>query len=217
MAKEKTIVKIMVKDIKSIRKPSGIKNDGTPNASWKKFQQRLDNYDSIPVQQWKPDNFLGYILKRYKDNYNINYTLSYSGPPTKCSEIYCVKRMMSFLGGENPDPLMVKDYIDWVYGSVIIPKKMQIESIALFFTSTLIREFKSKYSKIKKITRSTEIPIPYVDIIRSSGYDDIVTYGDLAFIKMALEQDSEYNQEYRDLFSQLSSKGFDFNKLETLE
>lgn len=214
MAKEE---RRLMEQVKSVRKPSGIKNDGTPNVPWNKFQKRLSVYNLASIQDWKPEHFLGHILKRYIDVYGINYSLSYSGPPSKCSEIYCIKRMMSFLGGENPDPLMVKEYIDWTYDSIIIPKKMQVESLALFFSSKLIREFKSKYKKSKKITRSTTIPPQYQDFIHGLGYDDISTYGDLAFIKMALDQSQDYNQDYRNLFIELTSRGFDTGQLEYLE
>lgn len=202
-----------------VKKPSGLKRDGTPNAFWRRFQERLDAYSSVPLSEWKAEEALGHIFKRYTDHYDIDFSLSYSGPPTKCSEIYCTKRMMSMLGGEDPNMEMVKGFIDWSFDSVIIPKKLQIESLAFFFSQKLVREFKAKYKKSKKITRATQLPKNYEAVISSLGFDDIVTYGDLAFVKMAIDSDPE-NDSYRcydKLFTSLKGEGFNSGILDTLE
>lgn len=200
-----------------VRKPSGLKRDGTPNSSWRKFKERLEIFDKIPLKEWKYEEVLGYIFKRYSSIYDIDFSLSYSGPPSKCSEIYCIKRMMSVLGTE--DPKMSKDFIDWTFDTIIIPKKMQIESLAFFFTTKLIREFKSKFKKSKKITRSTQVPSSIEKIIEDMGFDDIVTYGDLAFAKKAIEMnpDNQAYKPYFKLFDELGNSDFDIKILESLD
>jgi len=203
-----------------VKKPSGLKKDGTPNASWRKFKERLDSYTDTPVANWGPDQALGHLFKRYTDHFDIDFSLSYSGPPSKCSEIYCTKRMMSMLGGENPDMKMVKEFIDWSFDSVIIPKKLQIESLAFFFAAKLVREFKAKYKKSKTITRATKLPVLIEQIAEDHGLDDsITTYGELAFAKKAVDADPENGSYkiYHEFFTSLTQEGFDYSVLQSLE
>jgi len=217
MVKRRSKVQVLAPD--RVKKPSGLKNDGTPNASWRKFKERLEVYETVPVAEWGPDQALGHLFKRYSECFDVDFSLSYSGPPTKCSEIYCVKRMMTFLDGETPNMIMVKDFIDWSFDSVIIPKKIQVESLAFFFAPKLVREFKSKYKKSKKITRSTQLPQNIEHIISVIGLDDIVTYGDLAFAKKTIDSNPNNNayKPYIDLFKQLDDSGFNTSIIDFLE
>lgn len=54
-----------------VKKPSGLKKDGTPNASWRKFKERLDAYTSVPVKNWTADQALGHLFKRYTDHFDM--------------------------------------------------------------------------------------------------------------------------------------------------
>jgi hypothetical protein len=197
-------------------RPSGIKDDGDPNAYWRKFKDRLDSYADTPIANWKNEHFLGHILKRYKDEMKVDFGLSYSGPPTKCKEIYCVRRMVLALGTDNPHT--IKEYIDWVFDKNIIPSKVIISSIAFFFATGLILNFKAELRKRARITRATELPSEIQNL--AVGLElDIRTYGDLAFAKVALEDDPE-NEDldiYSHLFVQLREMGFDEDVLSTLE
>ncbi|NJO18634.1 MAG: hypothetical protein HC877_23775 [Thioploca sp.] len=140
-----------------IRKPSGLKSDGTPNVHWKRFKNRLIEYSNKPVSSWTSEEILGHILKRYREFSGNEFTLSYSGAPTKCSEIYCTNRMIHALGSEN-NAEVSKEYIDWVFDTVIIPQNISINSIAFFFTSNLIQKFKAEARKRRKLTRATQLP-----------------------------------------------------------
>lgn len=198
------------------RRATGIKQDGAPNAWWRRFKERLDAYDSVPVDQWTAEHVLGHILKRYRDFYGVDFTLSYTRSPTKSSEMYCVKRMMAALGSESGE--LAKQYIDWVFDNAIEPKNTNIRSVAFFFTGTLILRFKSEYRKMMTITRTTPLPAEWVNIGVDLGVT-ISTYGDLAFAKMTLDyqDDEEVSGPYLDLFRKLKDKGFDPKVLENLE
>ncbi len=197
-------------------KPSGIKDDGDPNAYWRRFKQRLDSYADIPLSDWKQEQILGHILKRWKDHAGMEYPLSYSGPPTKCKEIYCVRRTMLMLGTENPH--ILKEYVDWIFDTKIIPGKVELTSIAYFFVSGFILNFKAELRKRARISRATELP-PEIQNVAIGLELDIRTYGDLAFAKVALEDDPE-NEEldiYSHLFIKLKEMGFDEDVLSSLE
>jgi hypothetical protein len=197
-------------------KLSGLTVDGTPNAYWRRFKERLEAYEEVPVVDWKEEQMLGHIIKRYKDVMEVDFALSYSGPPTKCKEIYCLRRTILALGAD--DGPTVKQYIDWVYDTKIIPQKMTISSIAFFFTTNLILTFKKEMRRQNRISRATELPKEYSDIAIDSQLD-VKTYGDLAFAKVALEDDPN-NEDlivYSNLFGKLREIGFDDSVLESIE
>lgn len=206
----------MAKRKKQKVKLSGLRADGSPNAYWTKFKSRLDKYDSVPVSEWSDENFLGHILKRYKDYVGIEYGLSHSGPPTKCREIYCVRRMLISLGSYNKET--VKKYIDWVFDTFVIPKNVVIDSMAYFFTSNFILGFKKELRRMNRITRATELPVHFTEIATKLDVD-VKTYGDLAFAKIAITDDPS-NEElciYFKLFDELKRAGFDDSILRSLE
>lgn len=200
----------------NVKKPSGIRLDGKPNVSWKKFEERLKSYDQVLVEDWGPEEVLGHIAKRYKDYALIDFGLSYSGPPSKCGEMFLVRRMMYKIGTEKG--AILKEYVDWVYDKVIIPQKISITSLAFFFTEKVVSQFKAQFRKSKKITKSTELPNDYVNA--AIGLElSINTYGDLAFIKMALSDDPEREDfdVYRTFFDEIKRKGFDEEILLNME
>lgn len=200
---------------KRVGKLSGLKQNGLPNAYWRKFKDRLDSYMDTPIEQWKEDHFLGHILNKYKAQMDAEYPLSYSGPPTKSKEIYCIRRMMLGLGTENP--IIIKDYIDWVFETKITPQKLIISSIAFFFTTDFILKFKQFQRQKNKITRATELPENYKCLAASLDVE-VNTYGDLAFAKVAIDNDpqNELYLPYQNLLSELSKLGFNEKMLQGL-
>jgi hypothetical protein len=200
-------------------KLSGLKDNGEPNAYWKRFKQRLEQYSDTPDAEWTAEHILGHIIKRYKDYTNMDWALSMSGPPTKCKEIYCVKRMQLALGSE--DGGLAHKYVDYLFDTIIVPKHVLLTSVAFFFTPHLISEFKAKQYKERRasrITRTTQLPAEYESM--ASQLDlSISTYGDLAFAKMAIAQspDNDDYKQYKLLIDNLANDGFDFTILDRLE
>lgn len=206
----------MAETRKKVGKLSGLKISGEPNAAWKKFKQKLEIYDSIPISEWKFDNLFGYFVKRYQDQMKSNFPLSYVGPPSKCQEIYCTRRMMLSLGIE--DFSLAKDYIDFVFDQFVIPKNITISSIGILLTESFIQKFKTKIRASKKITRSTQLPSDYETVINDLNLS-VYTYGDLAFAKLAIDENPN-NEDYivyQQLFDQLELIGFDKYILEEME
>ncbi len=195
---------------------SGLNTDGTPNAYWRRFKERLEAYEGTAISDWKDEHMLGHILKRYKEVMDVDFALSYSGPPTKCKEIYCIRRTILALGAD--DGPTVKQYIDWVFDTKIIPQKTTISSIAFFFTTNLVLTFKKEMRRQNRVTRATELPEEYKSVATSLSLD-VKTYGDLAFAKVALEDDpnNEDLSVYSTLFSKLREVGFDDFVLTSLE
>jgi hypothetical protein len=124
--------------------------------------------------------------------------------------------MVNTLSSNNNQ--IVKDYIDFVFDEFIIKKSMEIKSLAFFFTDNFIFKFKETVRKSQRITRATTLPNQYDEIIKSLDLS-LSTYGDLAFAKLALDQqpDSEGLKHYKLLFSQLQNMGLDIDSLTELE
>jgi hypothetical protein len=199
-----------------VRKIKGLKEDGTISLPWQKFKSRLDLYSNSPVSDWNEYNFLGHILKRYKDYMGTEFPLSYSSSPSKCGEMYCTKRMVLALGVS--DPQTVVDYINFVYDNYIIPGKVSVSSLAYFFTTNFIFEFKKRFRKETKITRTTKLPSSYQNVIVGLELD-VCTYGDLAFAKIAIDNDPSNNdlEIYNKMFFELKNIGFDDSVLGRLD
>jgi len=195
------------------RKPSGLKVDGTPNVPWQKFQNKLRDYNSTPVDEWKEVNILGYLLSKYKDQYEIEYGLSYSGPPSKCSEMYVIKRMMTTIGTERG--AICQDYINWVFETHIAPSNKEIVSLAYFFNKGIISKYRAIFKTRLKVTKTTALPAKYLEQISILELS-ISTYGDLAFAKMAVDSSPEDYPEYSTLFDNLKAAGINTTILNTL-
>lgn len=190
-------------------------NDLGISTAWKKFLARFAEIDSLALKDWRDIHFLAYICKRYKTFFKKNFVLSYKGAPSKCTEIFLVKRMMVML--ETFNPFVIKEYIDWCFDKKIIPQEMQIRTLAFFGNPQSVIDFNYYRMASSKITRAKELPYSYKEIINALNLS-VNTYGDLAFIQMALEtdDDSEERLPYRILFDQLQRIGFDPKCLENL-
>jgi len=197
------------------RKATGLKQDGLPNAYWRRFKERLDAYHETPVEGWKDEHVLGHVLRRYRDHYGFEYALSYTGPPSKCKEMYTMRRVLLAIGAEQ-NMALAKKYVDWVYDKTIIPKNVEMKSLMFFLGGNLIYRFKMDTFKSRKITRATTLPKQYLDI--AEGLDlSVTTYGELAFAKMAVDNDPDSYTNYGMLFAKLKEAGFNeevFNKME---
>ena len=182
---------------------------------WQKFIAKLQEIDTLEVPNWKPHHQLGHICKRYEEQYGNKYALSFRGAPSKCPEMYLVKQIIAMLSTENPKK--IKDYIDWVWDQKIIPNKMKIRSLGFFTTPSFGNEYFLYKIEKAKITKTTELPPEYKKVADTLNLP-VSTYGDLAFVKMALDQspDSEARAPYRALLNNLVSIGFEPSVLNNL-
>jgi hypothetical protein len=200
-------------------KTSGLKQDGTPNASWVKFIDRMSLHKALPLAEWRADQLLGYIFSRYEDHYGLKWALSFSGPPSKCSETFCIQRTCNNLG--TNDISFVKNYVDWIFDTILIPKKVNLKSLGYFFTSSLCIEYRTTLLKSYKLSKAKELPSKLLEKAKEFEVS-INTYGDLAFAKLAVDQFSkdevpEDYLPYKNLFNWLDKERFDYSVLSRLE
>jgi hypothetical protein len=196
--------------------------NGELSKPWVKFFSRLESFPSIELTNWTEYEFLGYLIKRYKDYSGQDYTISMSSAPSQNYDLINIKKIISILHAsvyynKSFNRQYVKDYIDWMFDVDIIPKKKKITSVAFFTTLSNINKFKIQYENSKKITRSSIIPQTYKELAESLNID-ISTYGDLAFIKLAIESGEDGGLElYQVYFNKLLEMGLEKSVLETLE
>lgn len=186
--------------------------DESPNLllskPWQKFLAKFDEIDSLPTSKWKEVHFLGCICRKYQQLFEKPFALSYKGAPSKCPEIYMIKKIMAMLGTTNPHT--IRAYVEWVFETKVVLKDVRFRSLGFFTTPSFGNEFHIAREKKLKIEKSTELPTEYKQVATTLELS-VNTYGDLAFIKMALDEspDGESRAPYRLLFNNLMAIGFE--------
>lgn len=182
---------------------------------WQKFLAKFDEIEILPLSEWKEVHLLGYFCKRYEKCFNKKFALSFRGAPSKCNEIYMIKKTMAMLN--VMDANIIHDYIDWIFDIKIIPGNIKIRSIGFLTTPGFGNEFNMYRVKKMKISKSTELPSKYQQIINALNLP-VVTYGDLAFVKMSLDENPENISKlpYKKMFQNLIALGFELDTLNNL-
>lgn len=153
-----------------------------PNDKYRKFFAKFSEIDTLEVAQWKVAHLLGYFCKKYKDNYNVNYSWKFNNEnPAKCFEVW----QMSVLGSKmSTNPKIIKEYIDWVFINIVPKAKRRLTSISFMTAENVVNDYKMGVlfagKKNLSIDRSTQLPAEYIELF--SKIVEIQTYGDLAFI-----------------------------------
>lgn len=182
---------------------------------WQKFLAKFSEIDSLPTSEWKEVHLLAHICKRYEEFSGCKFALTYRGAPSKCVEIYMVKKIMAMLG--TTSARKVRAYIDWVYDVKVQPKKIKFRTLGFFTTPGFANEFEAFRVKECRVTKTTELPIEYRQVAEMLELE-VTTYGDLAFIKMACDAapESKAREPYRKLLDHLSVIGLDTSILTNL-
>lgn len=184
-----------------------------PSKWWANFFKKFNQINDVPVHEWKPIHQLSYFCYRFYQHYGKKYSFSLRGQPSKCPEIFLIKKAMACLGTSNQKT--IREYIDWVFDYHIIPKDRKIRSVGFLSNPELCNEFHLHRKEANKITRAKELPDEYKSIISGLGLS-LDTYGDLAFAKQALDQNPESHGIYETMFKKLYSIGFEYKMIERL-
>ena len=186
------------------------------NVYWKKFFKKIEEIDdeSLKVSKWKEVHMLAYICKRYEIFFGRNFAIDMKGAPSKSSDIFVIKKLIASLNTTNMRT--IKEYVDWVFDNKIIPKRSHFRKIGFFLTNDFINEFAYAVKKNNKIVRSKALPPAYITIAQDLGID-VNTYGDLAFLQMAIEKNKEKDTPRYILLSNLELLGLDLKELMEME
>lgn len=183
---------------------------------WRNFLTKLALYRDLKPSQWSEYQILGYLLSRFELVYNQKFALSYRGAPSKCPEMFMVKKLYPTLN--STDPRLIKEYIDWCYDTKLIPKRMNIRTLGYFTTPGLANEFLLNKKTAETITKSTPLPTVFLQAAETLAIP-VSTYGDLAFIKMAVDQnpDSPARAPHKNLLKSLMALGLKEELLNSLK
>jgi len=176
------------------------------NDFYKKFFDKFEEINTIPKKDWKVNHILSYFCKKYYEHYKVNYKFKFNVPqPSKCFEVFQVKRL-----GENlsKDPLILVDYIDWIFSYKIKEAKRKITSISYLTNEENLKYYKLNvvFSKQETVGRTTKLQDKWLSLFDGTDYF-VETYGDLAFLYKA------NTKGLSETFAKMAEMGFDFELL----
>lgn len=182
-----------------------------PNENYRKLFEKFELISTLDPKDWKTPQVLGYFVKKYYDTYNVKYKFKFNSMvPSKCFEIFQIKKLSSNL---SSDPVILKNYIDWVYANKVIKAKRRLTSISFMTVEGIVNEYKTNVllnsNKFNNsIDRTTPLPLDYIALFKKCGYE-LSTYGELAF----LNQMSDKSNELSIAFQTIIDNGFDIDLL----
>lgn len=183
-----------------------------PNEKYKKFFDKFKEIETLDITQWRAAHVLAYFCKKYKEQYNVKYQFKFNSPsPTKCFEIFQIKRLSNML---TANPSLLKEYIDWVYATKVVQAKRRLTSISFMTNEGLMNEYKFNVllaDKSINIDRSTLLPEKYQTVFQEAGMS-IKTYGELAFISHM----SDMSDELIAAFDNVAKMGLDKESLKKI-
>ncbi len=190
-----------------------------PNAKWEKFFEKFAEIKTLPADGWKPVHLIAYFCQKYYDAYKINYQFKFNSPsPPKSFEVFQIKKLAMLL---SSDPVILREYIDWVYKVKVEGGKRRLTSISFMTVEPLVNDYKCNVLLGKKkqlqVDRSTPLPAQFREIILKESGLVINSYGDLAFVYQASKAESLDAATAAKLalaLTKLQEAGFDLTALE---
>jgi len=176
--------------------------NSAPNTNYISFFKKISEYKNIPNNTWTKNHVLGYFVFKFNSKNTKPYVFKYNSmAPSKSFEVFQISKLGIHL---SQDPIIVKNYIDWLFDVKLVGKK--ISSISALTKSSNLEEFKYKFLNNllnQTLKRSDQLSIELYNLIKNFN-SSIKTYGDLAFL---------YNSNPKlDVFIEIS-KVFDLTKL----
>ena len=93
-----------------------------PNPNYQKFFDKFLEIETLETKNWKVPHLIGYFCKKYFETYKVKYKFKFNSPaPSKCFEVFQIKKLASCL---TSDPVLLKEYIDWVYKTKVVKAKI---------------------------------------------------------------------------------------------
>lgn len=183
---------------------------------WQKFFLKFKEIDSLDKREWKDTHILAYLSKKHEELYGRALPIAIKGAPSKCAELFFIKKMKVLLSTVNP--VVIVEYIDWIFEKKLAPKRYPLKTLGFFIVSSFVPEFlqtKETFIKPVNVSRSTEFPPSYKELAKELDID-INGYSDLAFIQMKIEKTNDTSSKYFQLMENLKLLGLDINKLKEM-
>jgi hypothetical protein len=198
----------MIKTMEDNKDKFGGNLGDIPNEKYAKFFATFNEIDTLEVSQWKTSHLIGYFCRKYKQHYNIDFSFKFnSSSPSKCFEVFQIKRLAMLL---SKDPVILKEYIDWVFRTKVPQAKRRLTSISFLTNEGTVSYYKMQFlfnnqASNGKINRATPLPANYSEVFGVAGIT-ANNYGDLAFMLQM-----EMTPELESVIAKLEELGFDRN------
>lgn len=191
-----------------------IKLGEMPNKNYEKFFNKFKEIDTLEVSSWNGTHLLGYFCKKYKEQYQIDYQFKFNSPaPSKCFEVFQIKKLSMRL---TSDPVLLKEYIDWLFLNKVNQAKRRLTSISFINNEETVNAYKfnvlMKKDDNQIINRTTPLPEKYKSVFFGSKWS-MQTYGELSFAYQACDA---LSPELVECFMKLEKIGFDKKILEKI-
>ena len=153
---------------------------------YQRFFAKFSQIETRPINEWNKICILAYLCKKYEEHYEMKFTFSYQGVPSKCRELYEITKLSNQL---SSDPEILKKYIDWVFKTKVIERKKRITSLGYFTNVEIVNDYKFKFLfKKQVIARTDRLPQNLVAMCMRHGFS-AHTYGELSFISKMPDQE----------------------------
>lgn len=186
-----------------------------PNEYYRKFFEKFKEIETLPIKDWRAVHCLAYFCKKYQQQYGVEYQFKFNVPqPSKSYELFRINSLGSNL---STDPVILKNYIDWIFAEQVKKLKKRFTSISFLNKEEFLSYYKRKYfsGNTNSLKRTTELPQEFLDVLQAE-YPTLKTYGDLSFMQQAYNSGGfpEHTvRQWNDILSKLEQVGL---KMETL-
>ncbi len=186
--------------------------DSLLSTAYQKFEALFNTLDSVPVSDWTVTHSIVYICKKYHEKFGMRFVLSYKGSPSSSPEYKMTARLWMMLCAKKGDGLLIKDYVDWFYHNY--NSQTHFVSIGALTREATIAQFQKLRKAKDKPERATPLPQKLQAIVKAFPETAYVkTWGDLVFLKQAMESDKNSPDAYHEMFAAMEEFGFDLKIL----
>lgn len=183
----------------------------TSSKLYDRFFAKMNGVETSDPTTWSLPQIIGYFVHRFEKHFGVKYTFKLDRAPSKGYETFQAKRVVRMLAPNNGGP-EIKKYIDWVFDKKVSASKFRV--IGFLANESFVTEFKMNQKRGLEIDRSTVLTPTIIKVLEDCGITNVVTYGDLAFMKGALDGGEEH---YEDAFNKLIEVGFDISSLKKVK
>lgn len=185
----------------------------TPNVYYEKFFAKFGEIKTLEPSKWKSVHLIAHFCSKYETLYQVKYTFKFNKSPSKCYEVIQLNRAAAMLNTE--DPVVLKDYIDWIFANKIGTAQRRITVIGFIATQAFADEYKRTMKRAETPTRAAILPVKYAEVLDAHKIQNCATYGGLAFMWMAHQADPD--AKYENLFQDLAGLGLNPAIFETMK
>lgn len=170
----------------------------------------------VDPKEWTLTCSLAYFLYRYRKMFGVDYVLEYKEAPSRSIEYASCRRIWQMLGATSSEGYKMKAYLDWFFDNYTNNRFKTIFTLA---KPSMIAQYQYQKKVGGAIKTTDPLPEDIVEALKKYPHDNLSymrTYGDLYFLKKALEAQF-MRKEAAALLAFLLANNFDTSILDSFE